>query len=72
MSAARSSLETEVLSIMRSLRERGEVERNALARRLQTGPSEDLQRLPAPRRPAYVPGYGGQLASPARNASAGR
>lgn len=31
---------------MRSLRERGRLERNALARRLKTGPSEDLGRVP--------------------------
>ncbi|HWD84295.1 MAG TPA: hypothetical protein VG321_01000 [Solirubrobacteraceae bacterium] len=72
MSAARSSLETEVLSIMRSLRERGQLERNALARRLQTGPSEQPERVSALRGPGDAPGHGSALASAARKAPGGR
>jgi hypothetical protein len=54
VAVARSSLETEVVSIMRALRKRGQVERDALARRLKAARSQDAE-LTTARRPASGP-----------------
>jgi hypothetical protein len=56
---------------MRSLRERGQLERDALARRLRTGPGAELARVPALRRVGYATGRGSEAGPTPRKAASG-